>query len=183
MNKVIAIIGKSGSGKDKMLNTVCYFAPYHFNKIVSFTTRPRREGEIEGKDYHFLNEEYFRLKIDSYRMLEYSNFNGWYYGVSKDSLSEDKINIGVFSPNGVRSLSENPDIDLSIIWLHTSDKERLLRQLNREKWPDIEEIIRRYQADEEDFLGLANEFSCIHLDNETQDDFLRSVNSILTTFG
>jgi len=101
-------------------------------------------------------------------MLEYTGFNGWFYGTSLDSLSAEKINIGVFNPAGIRSLSQNPEIDLKVFRVKCSDKHRLLRQLNREKNPNVDEIVRRYYADKADFSEL--EFEYEEINNEGPSD-------------
>lgn len=180
--RVIALIGKSGCGKSAILQNVIDLAPQTFNKIINVTTRPPREEEIEGKDYYFLTKEDFLAKVVNSEMIEYTQFNHWYYGTTKSSLSADKINIGVFNPEAIRQLSQRTDIDLAIIWIHASDKERLLRQLNREDNPPVEEIIRRFTTDKEDFKHLYTEIECIHLDNENFANLETNVRSILTTF-
>ena len=60
-------------------------------------------------------------------MLEYTSFRGWYYGVALDKLSDDKINIAVLNPTGVRAVLTNKEIDATIYYVRSSDKERLLR--------------------------------------------------------
>jgi guanylate kinase len=84
-------------------------------------------------------------------MLEATVFNDWCYGTSIDNLSNDKINIGVFNPEGVGLLRGRDNIKLILIYIEAKDKDRLLRQLNRENDPDVHEIIRRYSTDEMDF--------------------------------
>ena len=84
-------------------------------------------------------------------MLEAAVFNNWCYGTSTDSLKEDGLNIGIFNPAGCEALRENKDIHLFLIYVQANDKDRLLRQLNREKNPDCHEIVRRFNADENDF--------------------------------
>lgn len=184
MNKyeIIAIIGLSGSGKDTLLNTVCCLAPDQFNKIIGTTTRPKRQGEIDGKNYWFIDDLDFKAGVINKEIIGPAEFNNWYYGTALENLSTEKPNIGVFNPEAIRFLIKYPNIDLSIIWLHTSDKQRLLRQLNREDVPDVNEIIRRFQADETNFRGLANEITAIHMNNETFNDLIRNAASILTTF-
>ena len=61
MIRVYAIIGKAGSGKDYILKKVLKNIDDH--GIVSCTTRPPREGEVEGKDYHFVSSAYFLKSI------------------------------------------------------------------------------------------------------------------------
>ena len=98
-------------------------------------------------------------------MLEYTSFRNWFYGTSYDSVVKDKINIGVFNPDGVLSLLQRKDVDLQIIRVTARDKTRLLRQLNRESSPDVDEIIRRYKTDKEDFEKVKN-ISYLEINND-----------------
>jgi guanylate kinase len=177
MYKIIALIGEAGSGKDRLMKEVLAVAPGQFNEIISCTTRPPREGEVEGVNYYFMEEEEFNNKILHSKMIEATNFNGWYYGTSYNALKEDMPNIGVFNPDGIRALLELPDIDLTVYRIKCSNKTRLLRQLNREQNPNVDEIIRRYTTDSIDFENL--EFTYISLPNEEMWDLTLGVKKIL----
>lgn len=157
MYKVIALMGKAGSGKDTLLQSVLT-SPYknRFNEMISCTSRAPRENEVNGKNYFFFSKDEFINKIESHEMLEWTIFNDWYYGTSMDAIRSDKINIGVFNPTGVRSLMANPNIDLEIFYVIAPDKTRLIRQLNREENPDVNEIVRRFTADKFDFDDLSD---------------------------
>ena len=149
--KVIAICGKSASGKDTLLRyTIMNYMWLH--KIINCTTRPPRENEVDGKNYHFLSLEEFAHKdaIEG-KMIEVTKFREWYYGTSIEDLSLDEINIGVFNPAGIYALMQREDVDLYVVQVVASDKTRLLRSLTREDNPDVDEIVRRYLADREDF--------------------------------
>ena len=145
---IIAIMGKSASGKDSLLKALLQEPQFKEAKsIISCTTRPIRNGT----DYHFLTNEQFTNLVLSNRMLEATVFNDWCYGTSIDSLSTSGINIGVFNPEGCEALRQNENITLCLIYVEATDKTRLLRSLNREKNPDCHEIVRRFNADEMDF--------------------------------
>jgi len=185
---IIAIAGKAGSGKDTIMQRVLAAAPDRFHEIVSATTRPPREGEVDGKNYHFMDYEDFRKMADEGDMLEFTSFNGWYYGTPISSLAPHKINIGVFNPAGLRSLLRSPQVCLFIIYVDTLDKIRLIRQLNREEKPNVHEIIRRFSTDEKDFQDFISDFKpYIVLNNNTSDlDFaVRSITTMMAdeTFG
>lgn len=143
--KIIALIGKAGSGKDYWLKQICKWVE-DVHEIISCTTRPKRFGEIEDVNYHYLSDEQFH----SEHFLESCSFNGWYYGTRYSDLDPDKINIGVFNLNSIETLLGKPDIDLSVIHIIATDKIRLIRQLERDA-SNIEEIFRRYHTDESDF--------------------------------
>lgn len=156
MKRVIAIMGKAGSGKDTIAQKIVSSNPDLFNSIVSCTSRPMREGEQDGVSYYFITRDEFMEKIKHFDMLEAVEFNSWYYGAAVSSLSDEKINVGVFNPAGVRSLMVNKQIDLEVYYLQASDKTRLLRQLQREQDPDVKEIVRRFGADEKDFADVSD---------------------------
>lgn len=176
MYKIIALIGKAGSGKDTMMHKVLERNP-NLHEIVSCTTRPRREGEVEGVNYFYLTPEQFGDKVLHDEMLEATCFNDWFYGTSYESLRSDVINIGVFNPTGIESLLGRPDVEVHVFYVIASAKDRLLRQLNREKDPDVDEIIRRYKTDEQDFADLDFEYDVLH--NEIYEDLNAGVEAIL----
>ena len=183
MNKiVIALVGKAGSGKDTIATKLAA-ARSDWNMIVSCTTRPMREGEQEGVNYFYLTNEEFANKILNGDMLEATFFNNWHYGTMKSSL-KDGVNIGVFNPAGYDCLVEMdiPGVTVMGYFIDCRDKTRMLRQLNREEDPNVEEIIRRYAADEEDFYELKNELLDYKLDycwNETPEDLADVVSYII----
>lgn len=180
MYKIIALMGKAGAGKDRMMQaalTRLQNVP-NIHEIISCTSRPIREGEANGINYYYYTPDQFMQKIFDGEMLEFTNFNNWWYGTSYDSVRSDgMVNIGVFNPAGVRSLLDRDDCDVTIAWVQAADKTRLLRQLNREEHPDVNEIIRRYQTDAEDFKEI--DFSHYIIPNETWDDFNQGVEAIV----
>lgn len=155
--KVIAICGKSAAGKDTVLQTMLSVLGDEVHEIISHTTRPPREGEVSGINYHFITDDEFLHKIWHNEMLETAKYRNWWYGTAIEALNENKINIGVFNRKGLDSLKNyKGDLDLFIVYVTASDKMRLLRSLLREENPDVAEIVRRYQADEEEWKDFTD---------------------------
>ena len=177
MYKIIALIGEAGSGKDTIMHEILKKNPCKYHEIISCTTRPIREGEVEGVNYFYLTPEEFAEKVLNYEMLEATNFNNWFYGTSYDSLRSGIPNIGVFNPDGIRALEGRNDIELTVYKVCCDTKTRLLRQLNREEHPDVDEIIRRYSTDKNDFYNL--EFNYIEILNNTEQDLIAGVDKII----
>lgn len=177
--KIIAIMGKAGSGKDTIATALTSRFPQNFHNIVSCTTRPMREHEQEGVNYFYLSKEEFAQRKNNGDMLETTCFNNWYYGTALSCLSQDKINVGVFNPAGVRSILNNSEIEVIVLYVRAGAKTRLLRQLNREDNPDVNEIIRRFSTDETDFAELG--FTpTVQIMNEEKEDISHAVDMLLT---
>lgn len=183
MNKIklVAILGKSGSGKNTLLTSLqdTIYGREHLYKLIPVTTRPRREYEKDGVDYHFISiEEFTRLMLED-RLLTFFTINDWFYGVRVDDVCQDEkiVNIGIFTPFEINCLLDEQvprgTVDLMVIYIDTNDKERLMRQLSRESDPDIREIIRRYQSDDRDYTQYELEdFNPIIVTNNTKADIL-----------
>ena len=149
--KIIAICGKSASGKDTLLRSIMTNYPW-LHRIINCTTRPPRGNERDNIDYHFLSlDEFVKQSLVMNKMIEVTQFREWLYGTSIEDLVENEINIGVFSPAGINALIHREDIDLYVVQVEASAKVRLLRSLTREDDPDVDEIVRRYLADNKDF--------------------------------
>lgn len=166
--KILCLSGKAGTGKDTILKSLSQLG-LNFNKIISYTSRPQRENEIDGQDYYFITHEDFLSKIQNEEMLEYTEFNGWFYGIGKDCLSENMWNIGILTPSGIQTLREYDNLEVIIFPIIASDKIRLIRQLEREQDPNIDEIIRRYKADQIDFDNSLYSLQHGNLNNNYSD--------------
>ena len=57
MGKIFCVMGKSATGKDTIYQKLLHENELHLQRIIPYTTRPIREGEVAGREYHFCNEE------------------------------------------------------------------------------------------------------------------------------
>ena len=90
---IYIITGPSGVGKNTIINELSKYLDFYFS--VSHTTRPRRENEIDGKDYYFISEDEFEDLINNDQMIEYEQYGDFYYGTSKEELTNES-SIGGF---------------------------------------------------------------------------------------
>lgn len=84
--KIILISGPSGVGKRTVLQQVIEDKDLNLTYSVSATTRQKRQGEVEGKDYFFLSKQDFDHWIKNNEFLEYAEFCGNYYGTPKQKV-------------------------------------------------------------------------------------------------
>lgn len=85
MAKVFVITGPSGVGKGTLIAKLLERVP-DLELSVSATTRQPREGEVDGKDYHFLSTEQFEQRIDAEDFLEFATYSGNFYGTLRSEV-------------------------------------------------------------------------------------------------
>ena len=146
--KLIALWGGGGCGKDTLLNYTIAHCP-EFHKVISYTTRAKREHEQEGIDYYFINKVDFADKLVNGEILEATTWDGEFYGTGISALDPNKINIQILNTEGIEILSEDSRLEIIPIYIAAEEKTRLLRMINREEHPDCAKICRRILQDEE----------------------------------
>lgn len=106
-NIILTITGPSLSGKTTLESRLV--GHYKMERIVSFTTRPIRKGEINGEHYYFLDRSIAEKKIADGHMAEHVEFQGHLYGILGSELQyklQKNSCIAVVEPRGVKQLSE-----------------------------------------------------------------------------
>jgi len=86
MARAIIITGSNGVGKGTIANTLISTNPDLFQRVTRITTRPMRNGEVNGIDYHFIDDESFRYMVEQGLMSEWSQFNHGYYGTRTQDI-------------------------------------------------------------------------------------------------
>lgn len=156
---LIAVCGKSASGKDYFVKKICKRYGDKIHRIIPDTTRPMRINETNSVDYNFITTPIFVKKHSQGKYLESSCYNGWHYGMSVDQIIYDKINIGVFDKQGLEALTKYKDnYSLVLIYLKCGFFKRLFRYIKREK-KISREMFRRFAADQKDFFNMEKEIS------------------------
>lgn len=172
---IVALFGKSGVGKDTTLRMIKSIQSIQdkINIITPITTRPARDNGKDGTSYQFVSNEKFNEMIQNAELVEYTKFNSWQYGTKWDDLKANKINIGIFNLDSIHELLRKKDIKLFPIMIETEDKLRLIRTLNREDYPNCNEVCRRFLSDENDYHLKLN-FSHITLLNNKGRDLINN---------
>lgn len=139
---MIILIGPSASGKTEIAKTL--IKNFNYKKFVTTTTRSIRIGEINNVDYHFLSIDEFKNKIENDQFIEYTQYNGNYYGSTKDEISDDKIII--LEPNGFlkfKNLNLKSMVSFFVECPKDVRKERMIERQDKE-----EDIKRRLNNDD-----------------------------------
>jgi guanylate kinase len=152
MNKRIILVGKAGSGKDFMRRKL---ESRNFKYATSYTTRPAREGEVEGKDYFFITDEQAEQMIANGEFFEYVPFNGWIYGTTLSQWNqENDESVFIMTPTGLSHVGPHDRKECFVIFVDIDKDVRRERLLNRNMPGDSLE--RRIEADELDFDNFTN---------------------------
>lgn len=172
MSRIIYLMGKSSTGKDTIYKELLKRSQLTDNTdrrglrlrtIVTYTTRPIREGEQDGVEYHFTDEDGYRRIERSGKVIEqreYRTFHGlWRYFTVDDGQLDltqnefDYLMIGTLESYCSMKAYFGADRILPVL-IEVDDGVRLQRALNRERkqaHPGYEEMCRRFLADSADF--------------------------------
>lgn len=176
MGKIFYIMGKSATGKDHIYRGMLEKTALPLKTLVSYTTRPIRQGETNGKEYYFVDELYLDKLRRSNRIIEersYDTIHGvWTYFTADDEHTnlEKYHYIGIGTLESYEKLREYyGEKQIVPIYIEVEDGIRLERALRRERKqdnPKYKELCRRFLADCEDFaedriedLGIERRFS------------------------
>lgn len=161
MGKLYYLMGKSSSGKDTLYGMLMSDKKLQLNRIVPYTTRPVREGEVEGVEYHFTDKQGLDKLTKEGKVVEsrcYNTVHGdWYYfTVNDDSIDFDNKNYAMIGTlESYQKVRDYYGSDKVVdIYIDLDDGIRLERALKRERQqsePKYKEMCRRFLADSEDF--------------------------------
>ncbi len=162
MAKIFIVMGKSATGKDTVYRQVMAACGEQAKSIVTYTTRPMRDGETEGVDYHFTTDadvECFRESGKIIELRTYQTMHGpWHYYTVDDGQIDQSSDQRYVIINTLEAYTQyvkyfGNDVIVPI-YIEISERERIHRALKREdeqEYPKYAELCRRFLADEEDF--------------------------------
>ena len=187
MGKIYCVMGKSSSGKDSIYHEIMEKGALGLKPIIPYTTRPIRDGEQDGREYHFCTEDTVQRLQDAGRIMELRAYNT-VYGVWKYfTVDDERIDLSnnnylyIVTLEGYTKIQEYFGADRVVpIYIEVEDGERLMRAIAREQKQDVpkyEEMCRRFLADSADFCdeklveaGVVRRFS--------NNDFVQTVQEV-----
>lgn len=186
-------MGKSSSGKDTIYRKLKEQFP-KLRTVTLYTTRPAREGEVEGREYYFTDEEGLRRFQETGKVIElreYHTVHGIWKYFTVDDGQFDLVKYNYLMIGTLESYKKMKDYfgpeALVPVYVEVEDGQRLMRALRREQMqsePKYAELCRRYLADSEDFseeklaeIGRENRYV-----NENLTDCLREISESIQKF-
>lgn len=161
MGKIFYLMGKSASGKDTIYQKLMQDEDLKLNPIILYTTRPIRDGEQDGVDYHFVSEDRVMELEQSGHIIEMRTYDTvygpWRYLTVDDGQIdlERKNYIVIGTLESFLKVKNYFQADQVIpVYVYMEDGKRLEWAMEREKRqrvPRFSEMCRRFLADEKDF--------------------------------
>ena len=176
---LLVISGPSGVGKGTVLHDLMN-TQTNLVYSVSATTRKKRDGEIEGVSYFYLNHDEFEKMIEEDKFLEYAHVHNNYYGTPKEfvekKINEGKIVILEIDVQGALNIKKNTDNGVFIFLAPPSLKELKKRIVGRGTETDEDIKIRMNNAKKE--LQHIQDYDYIVI-NDHLNSAITSVNEII----
>lgn len=178
----VVICGASASGKSTVQDYLSKH--YGYEKIITYTTRDQRTGEVQDKDYHFVSNKTFKDLVSYGFFAEYEEYSqGRLYGSAKgDYIGGNKVI--VLTPHGIRSVKKNLDISEYVItvYVDTNLGNRVIRYIERIgadifSFDDKNEISARVERDFGMFLGIEDEVDLVVDGNRSIEEIVGAINS------
>ena len=124
--KLITITGPSGAGKDTVARMLSEMSGYKV--LCSYTTRPKREGEIDGVEHHFVE----KCDVSHDRILTYTQYGSYEYWTTIDQVTDKSIY--VIDEDGLKALCKRfPNIELFKICVSAYEETRIRRGVSQER--------------------------------------------------
>jgi guanylate kinase len=169
---VLVVTGPSGVGKGTLIRRLLARRP-DYRLSVSATTRPPREGEVDGRDYHFLSEQEFERRLAAGDFLEHALYAGNHYGTLKAEVDRTPGNLVLeIEVEGARQVRQALPEATQVFIAPPSDE--TLRQRLEGRMTDAPEVIERRLARAKEELAARQEFRRVIVN----DDLDRAVDEL-----
>jgi len=185
---LICIIGGSGSGKSTLEDEI--IIKDGFSRTVSTTTRERRDGEHNGRDYHFVTVPFFENLQSNNELIESVIFDENYYGLTKAEFQKNDDNlVTVLEPNGfvqiAKYIARNKlNITPIVIFMDILEKDRFKNMIKRGDNPiSIQERFKKENiVTEFKQLGIEPDITVTKLNMSTSESVLNDIYKIIEVF-
>ena len=174
-------MGKSASGKDKIYSRLAGNKELNLKKLILYTTRPVRDGEEDGVQYYFTDDQKLKEFEEAGKVIESRAYNTVYGIWTYFTADDGQIDLNSGNYLGIGTLESFQKMkcyygkeSVIPVYIEVEDGERLIRAIRREQeqeTPKYKELCRRFLADEEDFseekiavAGITRKFQNVDLE-------------------
>ncbi|XP_052339249.1 MAGUK p55 subfamily member 7-like [Oncorhynchus keta] len=159
-HRLVVLVGPTGVGLNELKRKLLISDPQHFSVTVPHTSRPKRNQENEGVEYHFISKNIFETDIHNNKFIEHGEYKGNYYGTSLDSvrsvLSKNKVCLLDVQPHTIKHL-RTAEFKPYVVFVKPPPVERLREsRRNAKVIPGRDDKGSAKSFSEEDFLEMVS---------------------------
>ncbi|CAM0141147.1 guanylate kinase [Umbelopsis sp. WA50703] len=180
---IFVLSGPSGSGKSTLLKKLFAEYPDTFGFSISHTTRQPRQGEENGKDYHFVDKDLMTKEVAEGKFIESATFSGNMYGTSlkavRDVVEEGKVCILDIDMQGVQSVKKT-SLQPRYIFIQPPSLETLEQRLRGRKTENEDAILKRLAASRQEleYAQQPNAYDRIIINDDLSKAYAELKNAI-----
>lgn len=162
--KIICIMGETASGKDSIAKYIS--KNFGINQVVSYTTRPKRDSEEDGREHFFISKEEMADIKKNQHMFAYTciqdktktDVDGYEYCTTIEQLKDD-VFIYVIDPNGVNYMKTDPEImkNLELLVLYIYVPYEVRRERAQKSRSDFDKFETRCKQEEAQFREMVKD--------------------------
>lgn len=156
MITIIALLGKTSSGKDTAARYIK--EKYGIEPVVSYATRPKRDGEIDGREHYFVSDETMdEITSDKDSLLAFVQFpkTGYRYCASTKDLDDGDVKTYIIDPSGLEWLKQNRP-DVKVVSVYFKLPEDIIRERALKRGDDPADIEKRLDSERTMFSEFEN---------------------------
>lgn len=156
---IVILVGESASGKSTIANILEQKQP-NFSKVVTYTTRPMRDSEVDGIDYHFIDNNKFNELVEQNFFVEHARYRDWKYGTAIN-FDENEDKVIVLTPAGARAFRAYAEkhtelkSHIIVVYIWVDRRSRMINIIKR--GDNIDEAYRRNLSDVGQFDAFERE--------------------------
>ena len=149
---MLVLVGRSCVGKDTIKKIL--INKYNMDRVVTCTTRPPRDGEVDGVDYHFMKSEYFTDVVGLFaEKTQYHIASGetWHYGSRISDYKDSDNKVIILNPEGLKAVRGK---NLPVFAVEISSPDSIIKSRQMVRGDDPVEAARRFNQDIIDFADI-----------------------------
>lgn len=186
MNKLFVFTGESSSGKDTIIKHLMnYIKEHQLNilKFPSYTSRPKRFGEVNGDEYYFVDNKTFDKHYKEGKVVEYNTYNvkgeyWFYYSLLEQINLKEHSYVKICNPSGTAQLKSQFKGQVVTIHINCPSDIRKQRYMSRGTLDDSWE--RRYKQDIKDFKYFKANYEITNDGTKSLDKIVQEIINIIT---
>ena len=166
--KILVLTAPLGTGKSTVAEILAQDPRFVLN--MSATTRPKRQSETDGVDYRFVSEDEFRRLIGEKKLVEYTEFNGNFYGTLREDVDRliipGKVLVCAIDWYGLRAMRADYPKQTVGVFMRPPSKYEVLVRLQK-RGSSEEETVKRMETYDEYMMHM-KEYDHVVVNNDLE---------------